>query len=379
MGRLSLEVKVDPSVLRWLRESAGYTLQDVARRIKCSEDVAIRMEEGTKPPTLRQLKEMAAAYHRPLALFLLNEPLVEPSMPEDFRRLPDSRRRFSRKVMRAVQKARNDMETIVELAGNIGMDLGPLVKGCVLNDDPEEIAGGIRKDLGLDADTQTDLESPYAFFRFLRNALEDRNIFVFSHPMPVEEARGMAFADGRPVAIIISSSDVIQARLFTLIHEVGHILLGISSIDIPDPEYCGNNEVERWCDRFAASFLLPGELLHGVVPQNDLTIDDIGRLGRRFHLSKTMVLITLLKHGLISTGKKDTIMEELRSRELPVPDGGGGVGRTKDRIVDAEKGRRLVSMVADNLEGRHITYSAALSYLSIKSQHFDATISQASR
>jgi len=52
------------------------------------------------------------------------------------------------------------------------------------------------------------------------------NILVFQFSMPIEDARGFALTDMNPNVIVVNSKDSIEARLFSLMLEFGHILLG---------------------------------------------------------------------------------------------------------------------------------------------------------
>ena len=71
-------------------------------------------------------------------------------------------------------------------------------------------------------------------FNLLRDIIEDKNILVFQISMPVEDARGFAIADETPAIIVVNSKDHIEARVFSLMHEFGHILLKESGISLPE-------------------------------------------------------------------------------------------------------------------------------------------------
>ena len=61
MAKKSILVEVNPAVLIWLRESSGWEINDVAKRLQTSERIILAIEQGKKQPTLRQLKTLAAA------------------------------------------------------------------------------------------------------------------------------------------------------------------------------------------------------------------------------------------------------------------------------------------------------------------------------
>ena len=95
----------------------------------------------------------------------------------------------------------------------------------------------------------------------LREAIEGLNIFVFQYPLYTEGVCGLSMAGPGPCVILVNSRDIDQAKAFTLLHEYGHVLLGMGGVcdehgtARPDS---ARTRAEAWCNRFAASFLMPG-------------------------------------------------------------------------------------------------------------------------
>lgn len=61
--------------------------------------------------------------------------------------------------------------------------------------------------------------------------------------------------------IIVRQEDPIERRRFTIAHEVGHWVLGITceqkTGEFRQPTGLRSDLIEKWCDAFAASFLIP--------------------------------------------------------------------------------------------------------------------------
>jgi transcriptional regulator with XRE-family HTH domain len=74
-------VPVEPAVMQWLRSISGWTLVEVSKRLGVRKDTYLKMERGEKKPTIRQVKILAKAFHRPIATFLLPAPPKEPPLP----------------------------------------------------------------------------------------------------------------------------------------------------------------------------------------------------------------------------------------------------------------------------------------------------------
>ena len=111
-------------------------------------------------------------------------------------------------------------------------------------------------------ETRQKLSSPKKVYDYLVSQLEQHGIFVSEQEFDTDDIRGFMISKGDTFLIAISSLDKFPAsRLFTLLHEVGHILRGkpSSACDLHEVGKSADpieNE-ERFCDNFAASFLMP--------------------------------------------------------------------------------------------------------------------------
>lgn len=379
----SIRVEVDSTVFRWLRVSSGWTVGKVARRLQTSEDVVKAVECGDRDPTLRQLKELSKAYKRPLAAFFLSQPLPEPPLPKDYRMLPDKKDVFDRKTVYQIRRARSLQEIGSELSINIKYPTESAIRRASLNDDPERLASEYRKVFELTMERQRKYKNPYELFHHLRDRFEDMNILVFQFSMPVEDARGFALTDRTPNIIVINTKDSMEARLFTLMHEFGHILLGETVIDIPYICSEPQSRIEQWCNIFSSGFLLPKELAIEVFRTEERTLTGTATLNSlkyRYKVSKAMLLYNMLKLDFITQIEYENVLERSKPQ---IPEGkeedkesqGGGI--SQDKRCLSEMGNKFISLVANNYDRNHITYTDVLSYLSIKSKNFEKVLAQA--
>ena len=384
----SIRVSVRPEVFEWLRESAGWSVEEVSKRLGTSVKVVMDIEAGNGDPTLRQLEILSASYNRPLALFFLPEPGPEPKLPEDYRMLPDRRNVFDKKTILAIRKARSLQERIRDLAENIGESVESKINPISIGDDPEKWAYKYRELFGISEEKQKEFKTPYNFFNHLRGRMEEMNILVFQFSMPVEDARGFALTDRLPYVAVVNSKDSIEARLFTMMHEFGHLLLGETVIDMPDFERANpftKDRIEIWCNTFASRFLLPRELAVRIFEEEKRPLTDtktLNSLKHRYKLSKAMMLYNMWKLGFITKNE----YEEVLKRYIPQESGpeeekekkeGGAPPIERRRL--SEMGEKYVSLVAHNYEKEYITYAEALGYLSVKSKNFDKIVAQASK
>jgi len=379
----SIEVDVEPEVLRWLRESAGWKLEDVGSRIKASAVNVKAYEEGRKKPTLRQVAEMSRAFRRPLAAFFLPEPKKEERLPEDYRMLPGKKDVFDKKTILAIRKARDLQNISRELSKNIEYETKPRIKKVKLMDSPEKTAGEFREEFKLTEEKQIKFKDAYKLFNYLRDILEDMNIMVFQIPMPVEDARGFALADETPSVIVVNTKDSIEARLFSLVHEFAHIILGETVIDLPELSAKARNNVEKWCNKFASSFLLPEETAAKMFKdsENPTSTKTLNAVSRKYKVSKALLLFRMYKSDYITQEKYYETLDRYKPGDMPLKEKKerkqGGIPSDKKRI--SEVGTKFVSLVANNFDKNLITYGDALNYLSIKSKNFDRVLSKAAK
>ncbi|MEW5937361.1 MAG: XRE family transcriptional regulator [Candidatus Thermoplasmatota archaeon] len=383
-----MRMEVKPEVFRWLRVSSGWSIEDVSKRLKTSVEVVCAIESGERPATLRQLKDLSLAYKHPIASFFLSEPIEEPPLPKDYRMLPERKDIFDRKTIYAIKRARNLQEIGAELSKNIDYAIQPRVERTTAQEKPDVLAAKYRDRFGLTEERQRGYKNPYELFNDLRDVFEDMNILVFQFPMPVEDARGFALTDKTPNVIVVNSKDGIEARLFSLMHEFGHILLGETVIDLPDISIRYRDSIEQWCNEFASTFLLPRDLAKKIFKSEERRLTDkktLNSLSYRYKVSKAMLLYNMLKLNFITRQEYEDTLDRYKPKESEpkVEEEGEGEEEKKgggipaDRRCLSELGIKFVSIVANNYDRNYITYTDVLTYLSIKSRNFDKILEHA--
>lgn len=375
MARKSVRVNVNASVMKWARESTGIDLEEVATRFNLSPNTIKQWEEGTKKPTLTTLEKLARYYKRPLAAFFLPDPPQEPSLPTDFRALPgEDRPPLSRKTRLAIRRARRIQSLATELIEIEGGEPVASIGSISLDDDPEIVAARERSKLPISVDDQFSFRGLYEAFDTWRDSLESLSIVVYQTPIPLEEARGFSLLNHKLPIIVVSISDAIAARIFTLFHEYAHLLMGLSGICIPSQashEDASFQETERFCNHFAGAFLVPRHSLeHDRCAQlinRESYVGDasLAELARRFKVSNQVILRRLLLCNLISRNEYRRKLTELLSERRRKK----GFGLAPPKRCVLENGRFFSSLVLDATERQLITYSDLADYLSINLKH----------
>ena len=117
---------------------------------------------------------------------------------------------------------------------------------------------------------------------------------MFLYPIGEDACRGFSLWDSLAPVIAVNTAWNEEARIFTLFHEFGHILTRSSSacVEVGSTRTLTGTEdpAERWCERFAASLLMPDDDVRLLVGQRfGLAridrVDDVRWLARQFKAS----------------------------------------------------------------------------------------------
>ena len=370
MKKQILKLGANFEIIKWAIKTSGWEIDELLKKLEISKNIYEKWVKGLDKPTLKQLELISWKTKRPLAIFFLDKIPQEKPFPRDFRLNPKQEGKFDKKTIFAIRKARKLQSILKDFGEN---NFGETIKELKVNvnNHPKKIALNLRKKFGITEEFQRKTKDSWKFFRFLREKLGEEKVFNFQLSMLLEDARGFALSDELPRVIVVNSGDIIEARIFTLVHEFGHILLGDTEISIP--LFVNTNKHEKWCNEFASAFLLPPEMAKRIFEENDkdlIGIDTLKKLSRKYKVSKSMLLYNMVKLKFITPLDYEEILNLYAKKDYSKTKS-GGVGVTADKKCLNELGISFVSLIADNIDKKIITYSDALDYLSIKSRNFD--------
>lgn len=367
MAKNTLKVDVNPEIIKWARETSGWTIEECSKKLKTSQEVYKEIESGKKSPSLRQLKILAQSFKRPLSVFFLPKPPVEPSIASQFRILPKSEKEISKELRLAIRKARYYQSIANELMLDLNIDQTPKIVKVTPYDSPQEVALKERKESGISILDQIRCKNAYEAFDKWRNFVESKNILVFQFKFSLKDARGFCLVDKLPYVIVVNSEDNILARIFTLFHEYAHLLLGISEIYIE--ELVPDTEIERWCNSFASEFLVPEEEIKKIpefqlfLQTKELTQERMEILSGKLKISKKALITKLKTLNLLSPEEykeKEKQLEQIKHFRT------GMIITTPERRCIHEKGRKFISTILEGKEKGLLTTKELLETLSIQ-------------
>jgi Zn-dependent peptidase ImmA (M78 family) len=279
---------VNPELLVWARESMGLSIEEVALKVKKDVEVVTKWELGEERPTISKLRDLARIYKRPLAIFYLSKPPKKFEPLNDYRRFPEQvDQQITPELKFSIREAFEKRELLLELSDSIGEDFQVFPLKTGINEPPEDVASIIREFLNVDFDTQHKLKDENSAFNYWRKNLESIGVLVFqARRIEPNLMRGFSICE-LPFPVIVVNNKDRWGRIFTLFHELTHIMLHESSIcdlahasDLP-PE---KRNVEVFCNHVAGAVLVPrdillsNELVINKSPSSKWPDDDINQL-----------------------------------------------------------------------------------------------------
>ncbi len=388
MARQTILVKTNPKVVKWIIDDSGLDVAELAEKIKVTESDVEKWMTSSVEIEMKKLEKISRVLKRPLATFFLPEPPEESRIP-DYRRLPGQKEiRLSLDTRAKIRDVRHLQEIAEDLMKAQGMDTEPMVAAVTTQSSPERIAETECKKLGLESGALSvpEAKTPRELYSALRQTIESLNIFVFQTSMQIEEVRAITLSDRLPMAIVVSSKDIVEARIFSLLHEYGHILLRKDGMCIPQTMYESGSyddlqHIEAWCNSFAASVLMPEKPLLKecrMLEERGFEKEEIiYRLAAKFRVSKQAVAVRLRNLGKDDPASGyDLLLQKIKSSETRrSAKNTGGVERT--RLCISNRGRKFVSLVLESEVRDIIHISDVAEYLGIKLKHLKKLEEQA--
>ncbi len=380
----TVEARVRPELLIWARESAGLTVDEAAKKAHVKPERLQDWEDGLARPTIAQLRLLGRAYRRPIAVFYLAKPPLTFMPIHDFRRLSGAgAERISYELTMEIRRARDRREIALELVHDLSVEPVRFSAAVSISDDPEVAAAYLRGYFGVMPADQRNWKGLYGPFNAWRSIMERHGILAFqAKGVALDEMRGFSIADDPLPAVVVNMADTPNGRVFSLAHEIVHLAVRRGGLcDMVDfarraPE---ENDVEIFCNRVAAAFLMPAEWLMSDTAiaghRGDRWSDaEIVLLSRRYYVSKEAFLRRLLTLGKTSPQfyrqKREEFIDEYRRRRN---DAEGFA--PPDAVAVGRAGNFFTRLVLESYHRERITSGRVAEYLDVRLKHLQ-TIEQ---
>ena len=307
-------IDINPNMLSWAIQRAGY---DVDVYLQEHPDIAVWFDKEMLP-TENQLEAFAKKLHVPYGYLFLDEPPTE-EIPIPMFRGEAGNGGFNLNVYDTILSLQRQQEWLADYLTDNEYDVCQCVGIISLNTSIKESVTILRDLLELEEDWAFDRRDSSDAVNKLTEQIENIGISVSFNSgvennnrreIPVEECRGFALVNDVVPFIFVNNKDSKTAQLFTLIHEMTHILLGTSAGYGGEMEHI-HDVTERYCDRVAAAFLVPAALLKKVW-------DGISKMAEKFKVSELMEARRAHELCLISGEAYRAFYFEYKNRPIPV-------------------------------------------------------------
>lgn len=322
---------VTPAVITWARNQAGYSLHEAAKYFKKIE----AWEQAQDAPTYPQLEQMAEKFRCPVAVFFFPEPPDVPPIENSFRtivsgglaQLP----RFVRVLLRRAQAmqlnlaelndGRNPADRIITRDLSFSLDT-PVAT----------IADRIRAYLGVPIDSQIKWPNVEESLEKWRDVFASVGIYVFKDAFHAEQYFGFCLYDNDFPIIYVNNSSTKSRQIFTLFHELGHLLFHTSGVDITgEPLALIDKDaarVEVICNALAGAFLVPEADFFNALGNMPPNRDTAKILADRFNVSREVIYRRFLDRGMISEAEYSDASEAWRQQMKKPKEGSGNYYNT---------------------------------------------------
>lgn len=353
-------IDIKPEMLAWAIQRAGHV---VAVYLSEHPDVDAWYKQE-KQPTEKQLEDFAKKIHIPYGYLFLNEPSRE-EVPIPMFRGNAGDGGFNLNVYDTVLSVQRRQEWLTDYLIENEYDVCSCVGTITLQTSLTDTVRALRHLLQLDEDWAFDRKDPTDAVNFLTEHIEELGIAVSFNSgvdnnnrreIPVEECRGFALVNAVAPFIFVNNKDSKTAQLFTLIHETTHILLGTSAGFGGDVDKI-HDATERYCDKVAAAFLMPADLVRN-------NWRGISETAKKFKVSELAMARRAHEMHLISGEEYHSFYLEYQNRPIPVKKSSGfgnfyatatkRVGRLfAVHIINAVNSRQLDYLQAYRLTGMY--------------------------
>lgn len=358
---------INPGRIDWCCADHGITPGDLASELGIAAASINRVMAGEDGITFNQLREVAEYFNRGVLFFLEEGPVDETQVhTPQFRTLANQKPELSTKLKALIERVEKQRSVYVSLREDLDASDQPWFHPPALPvQDPREAARIARVWLGLAEENSFDT---------YRATVEAKGVLVFRSngyngkwQIPKEDPiLGFTLYDATCPVIVIKKQPWASRQSFTLMHELGHLLLHkASSIDDKN-DLESHQGREREVNAFAGNLLVPDNFLARINdaerPGEVSQYDDWLELPRRaWGVSGEMILRRLLDNGRLLQNQY-TAYRQWRA-QLPTPQTDSGTRLYRHREPKHIFGDTFVRTVLDALHARHVTLPKASSYL----------------
>ena len=373
-----METIINGTMIRWARERARLSPEELAEKCKTNLETVHKWESGERAITVTNAKHLAKLALIPYGLLFADNPPEEKIPIADYRTQGSAGiRKPSPELLETIDDARLKQGWYREYLISEEFSPHDYIGKFDTDADPECVAQEIKHVLGVDDTEYYGCKDWEQAFSYLINHAEDAGITVIVNstlknnthrPLDVEEFRGFVLSDSYAPLVFINGKDAKAARMFTLIHEIAHLFIGESGVC--DDTIAGNGSIpqERWCNQVAAEFLTPKDRFLQLWKEGESADSNLDSIRLRLKVSRLVAIFCAYQLNLISYGEKQELvsseMTRIAAMKKKQRDTEGGPDHYV--IKRFKTGRNLALAVISEVKANRMLYRDAFHLLGVK-------------
>ncbi len=356
---------VTGGVVAWARERAGFSSDEAAEYFP----MIAKWESGEALPSYPQLEQMADKFKVPVAVFFFPEPPAIEQAKTSFRTLTsDDFSSISRPVQTLLRKGQAMQLNLAELNEGRNPARRRITQDLrfTLDSPLQEIALEVRKYVGVPLEKQQRWATVDEAVEQWRQAFVEVGVFVFKDAFHVDDYFGFCLYDDEFPIIYVNNSSPKSRQVFTLFHELGHLLFHTSGIDVSNDDrfhYRSKDAraVEIRCNAFAAEFLIPDRAFRAALKGLPANRETATSIAEQFKVSREVVYRRMLELGLVAQPEYEDAATTWAQQAR-----GGGSGGNYYFTQFAYLGRPYIDLALGQYKRQRIDDIQLAEYLNIK-------------
>jgi Zn-dependent peptidase ImmA (M78 family) len=357
---------VTPAVIQWARERAGFSIEDASKIFK----KIANWEVGDGAPSYPQLEQLADRFKTPVAVFFFPKPPDLPSIEKSFRTLTTADfAAIPRTVRLFLRRAQAMQLNLTEL--NDGKNFAPRLITRDFKVSPntalDTLASEIRKYLGVTIEQQASWKSVDKAMEAWRDAFAQVGIYVFKDAFHAKAYFGFCLYDDEFPIIYVNNSCSKTRQIFTLFHELGHLLFHTSGIDVLDDEFIkhlppNEQKIETICNGLAARVLVPDDVFEKLMQGRNADRDTAAQLAAYFSVSREVIYRKMLDRQLIDAAEYGAAAQFWESQIKPAKESSGNFYNSRYAYL----GPRYIDLAFTRYYQQRFDDSRLAEYLNLK-------------
>lgn len=327
--------------LKNARALKGFSQQELANMIGVSKQMISKYEKGESLPTSTTLLKLKKHLNVPMSYFFKSSKIELGVL--NFRKKSS----FSNKKQELLaQLIKLKLENYLEIEDLLQINYS--FKNSIENESVNSIEDIEKLVLSLRKEWEIGLDPIHNIIQLL----EDNEIKVVELYDVEDTFDGLAtFVNDKFLVIVVNGNFPVERKRFTLLHELGHLLLNLPECDLKTEE--------NYCNKFASEFLFPKRLVvkEFGVKREIISLNELIQVQKKYGMSIQAIVYRLVDAGVFSENKKTEFYKKINfnsslKREVNLT-----------RFQTPEKSNRFEQLVYRALSQEIISISKASSLL----------------